>query len=330
MQAALALLVCFGLAALLPGMLSPGNLENLLIAAGPLLILAIGQSAVLLVAGIDLSQATVMGLVSAVGGALLAMSGDATVLGATPVWGVLIGDEGGALSASPMAVPLVILLMMFLGTLVGTVNGLCVALLRMPPLIATLVTQSWLGAIALWLLRSERVSDMPEGLVAITSTSWFFLSGSTVLTLLVAGSAYLVLERSVLGRYVYATGMNAHTARVSGIPVRATVIAAYMFSGACAGLAGMLLTSVQESGSPAAGAGLLLDVIGAAVIGGVSLFGGRGRIIGVLAGVLFFVLLDNVLNLLSLQFYTIMLLKAALIIAAAAFDLRRNRNGGRT
>jgi ribose/xylose/arabinose/galactoside ABC-type transport system permease subunit len=135
----------------------------------------------------------------------------------------------------------------------------------------------------------------------------------------------VILNRSLCGRWLYAVGHNARAALISGVPVNGVVLSAYTASGLLAAAASILYTGQAESGSPVLGQRLLLDVVGATVIGGTSLFGGKGRILWTLFGVLFIKLLDNSLNLLDLSYFSIMMVKGAVILLAALLDALRNR-----
>jgi ribose/xylose/arabinose/galactoside ABC-type transport system permease subunit len=137
--------------------------------------------------------------------------------------------------------------------------------------------------------------------------------------------AHLLLTRTVLGRWLYAVGGNPRTARVSGVPVERVVLLAYVACAACAAVASILYTARLETGSPVLGQRILLDVIGAVVIGGTSLFGGRGTILGTFYGALFITLLDNGLNLMGLSSFTVLMVKGAVILAAALVDAIRER-----
>jgi ribose/xylose/arabinose/galactoside ABC-type transport system permease subunit len=138
--------------------------------------------------------------------------------------------------------------------------------------------------------------------------------------------AHLLLSRTVFGRQVYAVGNNAKAAEISGVPVRRIVIAVFMIAGFCAAVAGMLYSARLEGGRPTIGGGsLLLDIIGATVIGGTSLAGGKGKITWTFIGVVFFVLLSNTLNYMRLSAFHIDVVKGVIILAAALLDVLRTR-----
>lgn len=308
-----------------PRLASPANLENLLSNVWPLLAVAVGQTIVLIVAGIDLSQTAIMGMVSVTGAMLVSQRLDPLLFAKTPMWGVLIDARGGPLGHGGAALTLALVAMLLVGTIIGLLNGLAVAWLRIPAFMATLVSMMFFGALALWLTASENVSNLPDAFVALGTGGVGPLSWA----LLIAGSlavlAHLLLTRTVLGRWLHATGASGRVALVSGVPTRAITLFAYASSGFCAALAAVLYTARLEAGRPTLGQNLLLDIIGAAVIGGTSLFGGKGKVLWTLYGVLFFALMSNTLNLLDLSFFTVNIVKGAVILLAALLDVVRTR-----
>ena len=137
--------------------------------------------------------------------------------------------------------------------------------------------------------------------------------------------AHLVLSRTTFGAWVYAAGTNRDAAIISGVPYRRVVVSAYMISAAFATIGGILYSTRLEGGRPTLADDFLLDVIGAAVIGGISLFGGKGSVLGAFLGALFFVVLSNSLNLMNLPFTVVFIVKGLVIIAAALLDVARTR-----
>ena len=284
------------------GFASRGNFSNILITLLPLFILAIGQTVVLITAGIDLSMTSTIALTSVVGG--MVMSG-----------------ENGWLSNNPTAMPVAIIAMLVVGALVGLLNGFAVTVLRMPAFIVTLTTMMFVGGFAVWLTKSKNIGGLPESFLAIGNQLWLALP----LTLTVAIVAHVMLSRSLFGRWLYAVGHNSRTAYVSGVPVTGVTCSAYVVSGVCAALASVLLTADAQTASPVLGRNMLLDVIGATVIGGTSLFGGKGKVLWTFFGVLFLKLIDNSLNLRNLADWDIRIVKGGVILVAAMLDALRNR-----
>jgi ribose/xylose/arabinose/galactoside ABC-type transport system permease subunit len=306
-------LLCVALFALLgllvPGMASAGNLRNLFSSLLPLAAVAVGETLVLVTGGIDLSVTAVIAL--------------ASVLGAR-----VMTENGGLLAGSPLAVPAAALVMLGTGLAVGAVNGLAVARLRMPPFLATLAVTTFASGLAIWLTRSEGIAGLPAGFRALGAGRVGPFPAALVVVAPLALGAHALLARTVAGRWLFAIGGNVRAARVSGVPVERALLLAYVACGACASVASVLYTSRLETGSPVLGQRLFLDVIAAVVIGGTSLFGGRGSVAGTLLGALFVALLDNGLNLMGLSSFSVLMAKGAVILAAALADAARERMTG--
>ncbi|HVV71675.1 MAG TPA: ABC transporter permease, partial [Verrucomicrobiae bacterium] len=293
-------LVC--LAPLTPGFTTQGNFANLLTTLLPLFVLAVGQTVVLIGGGIDLSVTSIIGLCSITGAGLMTR-------------------DHGWLAGHPLAVPVGLAAMLLSGALVGGFNGLAITWFRMPPFIVTLTSMMFFSGLAIWLTQSKSIGTLPAGFNAIGSRLWMALP----VAILLGGGAHFLLSRTVGGRWLYAVGHNPQAARVSGVPTQGVLAATYVLSGLCAAVASILYTGQAESGSPILGQKLLLDIIGATVIGGTSLFGGKGKILWTLFGVLFIKLIDNSLNLLDLSYFTIMMVKGGVILFAALMDALRRK-----
>lgn len=281
----------------IPGFASAENLHNILLTLLPLFIVAVGQTVVLITGGIDLSQTSIIALCSITGAWVMnAVSGS-------------LGIVGGVGT------------MLVVGIAVGCINGFAVAYLRMPAFIVTLTSMMFFSGFAIWLTRSQNIGHLPGAFNA--------LGARVILALPLVGAlafgVHLMLRRSAWGRWLYATGHNARAAGTSGVPVHSTLLSAYAVSGALAAVASMLYTGQAESGSPVLAQKLLLDIVGATVIGGTSLFGGKGKVMWTLFGVLFLKLIDNSLNLLDLSYFAIMMVKGCVILLAAFLDTLRNR-----
>ncbi len=302
-----------------PEILSVEVATNILSDMMPLLVVAIGQTFVLVVGGIDLSVTAVISLAAVVGASAMTLS-------------------GGYFGEGPLAVPGAIALMLAVGLLIGAVNGLSTVLLNMPSFIVTLATRMFFAGAAIWYTtfhtKSSSIANLPDPFTAIADgqiASFSIGEGTFVvpltfaIALVVGVVAHLALSRSVLGRWIYAVGLNPKAARVSGVPVARTIVIAFLISGVCAAIASVMYTSRMQTGSPIAGENILLDVIGAVVIGGTSLFGGKGKIIWTVFGVLFLVLLDTTMKLLGASLFAIFMIKGSVILLAALIDTLRNK-----
>ncbi len=304
------LLLCIvyyvAMAASAPGFFSIANSWNLLFNLLPLLIVAVGQTYVMLTAGIDLSITSIIALSSVVGGYLMS------------------ANSGLALAAGS-AIGLGILSMLVIGLGVGLANGWSVTALGMPPFMVTLTTLITVSGLAVWLTSSQNIYNLPSSFTDLPYADFIGIPVPLWLGGTFVGLAYYLLDRTVLGRWLRAVGMNPQVARISGVPADRTIRFAYVVSGISAGLAAVLYTARLETGSPVMGQHILLDVIGAVVIGGTSLFGGRGKILWTIYGVLFIVLLDNSLNLIGFSYFLIMMVKGAVILLAAVLYVIRER-----
>lgn len=289
-----------------PRLASGNNLSNIFSNMLPLLVVAVGQTFVLITGGIDLSVTSIIALSSVVGASVMT-------------------SDGGVLGGSALAAPLGIAAMLLVGALVGLFNGTAVTRLGMPPFIVTLTGMMFFSGLALWLTRSQPIYNLPNGFSSIATGSLFFIPHALIVTGLLVYVAHAVLGRTILGRRFYAVGANAKASLISGVPVERTITAAYVISGICAAAASVLYTGRLETGSPVLGQRILLDVIGACVIGGTSLFGGKGRVTGTIFGVLFITLIDNSLNMLGLSYFTIMMVKGGVILMAALVDVARTK-----
>lgn len=321
----LTILCFFVLWFIIPNIATPYNLSNILSDLGPLLPVAIGQTFVLIIGGIDLSQISIMSVTSVVGAAIMSYQLDPNLLSASPLWGHFLSVHGSPVGNSPSAVSLALVAMLLVGIVIGLLNGVSVAWFRMPPFIVTLISMTLFGALAVWLTKSENIFPLPDGFDNLGTGSILFLPIAVVIALVLALLGHILLGRTVFGRQLYALGTNEKTALVSGLPIRRNMLLTYMLSGLCASVGGILYTAQIGTGSPALGTDLLLDVIGAVVIGGTSLFGGKGKVLWTIFGALFFVLLDNSLNLLGLSYYVVTTVKGAVVLLAVLFNVVRVR-----
>ena len=305
----LVLWLCVGYAAAVapfaPGFFSTGNLVSILLTLIPLFIVALGQTVVLIAGGIDLSVTSTIACASVAGA-------------------MVMTAQDGWLAGHVLATPVALLVMLLIGAILGGVNGVAVARLRMPAFIVTLTTMMFFSGFAIWLTQSRNIGGLPASFTRLGGHVWF----AGAIAVAAGWLVHIGLSRSLAGRWLFAVGHNARTAEVSGVPVAGVTVAAYIASGICAAIAAVIYTGQAESGSPVMGQRILLDVIGATVIGGASLFGGKGKVLWTLWGVLFFKLIDNSLNLLNLSIFAITMVKGAVILAAAVLDATRQRLAG--
>lgn len=304
------LYICVGyyilMALITPGFFTWVNSGNLLLNMMPLLIVSIGQTYVMLTAGIDLSVTSVIALSSVVGG--YCMSSDYG-LGLAPAWAIIIG----------------MLAMIFVGGLVGFFNGFAVSRLGMPSFMVTLTSMMFFSGLAIWLTTSQSIYNLPDAFVDLPYSDFLFIPIPLIIGVFVALIAWFLLKHTLIGAWIYAVGLNPNVAKISGVPTGFTMRFAYIFCGCCAAIASIFYTARLETGSPVMGQHILLDVIGAVVIGGTSLFGGKGKIQWTLYGVVLISLIDNSLNLLGLSYFVIMMVKGSVILLAAMLSVFQSR-----
>lgn len=328
-----------------PALLEPRNISNQLSNVWPLLAVAIGQTFVIIIAGIDLSLGATMGIASVAGAVVMTSAADKLLLGGSPLWGWVLTEQGGLLANHPAAVPVAIAIILATGLLIGLINGLFIARFKLPSFMMTLVTSMLFAAMAIWLTQSQNIVNLPDSFTNLGKgdivSVYFgekltpeikrrdilpFITYPMVISLALAFAAHLLLSRTVFGRRVYAVGNNPKAAQISGVPVRRTILLVFVIAGFCAAVAAILYAARLEGGRPTIGAGsALLDIIGAVVIGGTSLTGGKGKISWTVVGVVFFVLLSNTLNYMRLSAFHIDVVKGVIILGAALLDVLRTR-----
>ncbi len=315
-----------------PVFLTPFNLQNILANMSILTIIAIGQTFVIIAAGIDLSSGWVLGMVSVV--AALSMT---ALPPETPLWLVVLAGSMVGIVAALIA---------------GLVNGLLIARLNVPPFIATLGMFGIARGVAFLLSGGMPVPIRVDGLGRIgngylfyfhPSIGWSFLTQPTglaqtemrqllgvipnavlfMLVLLII--AHLLLSRSRFGLHTYAIGGNKEAASRAGIPVSRRLIAIYMISALFAAFAGLLYSTRFTNGAANAGEALLLDSIAAVVIGGASLFGGAGSVLGTLIGALIIAVLANGLVIMNINPFWQFIAVGVVIIVAVLIDQAREK-----
>ncbi|HEY7765682.1 MAG TPA: ABC transporter permease [Aestuariivirgaceae bacterium] len=288
------------------------NLTNIVKQNASAALLALGMFAVILTAGIDLSVGSVMAL---------AMVSLAVANRAGYPW------------------EMVILIGPLIGMIAGWVNGAGLTWLRLPhPFIMTLGTLNIARGVTNLVSGGAPVSGLKPEVRYLGQKNYdlgFFpppagIPASLFVVLLCAAALWFFLNRTATGRHIYAIGGNPQAARVSGIDVNRVLILVYVISGFFAGLAGLLLAGRTDSGFPNAGIGAELDAIAAVIIGGASFFGGRGTVLGVLAGVVIIGLLRNGLNLLNVSVFWQQILIGVVIVLAVYIDVLRRRAAIRT
>jgi len=281
-----------------PLFLQPENLRNVFLTQPiGLGLAALGQALVIISGGIDLSIGSVVSLLSSL--------------------------AAGMYRAFPDLHPAVIVLFLLcLGAAAGSINGLIVVGLRVPPFMATLATMSlFQGAVLFYAPRT--IGGIPRSYRFISDGAILGVPFSIILFAAVIGLCGYLLRKNRLGRHLYAVGADPYVSRISGIPVQRVRFLAYLLCGVLVGVASAFMTARFGGGGPKVGVGYELDSITAAVIGGVSLAGGAGSLLGTFAGVLIIGVFYNIMNLLSVNAYLQIVLKGAVLIIAVSFYAKR-------
>jgi len=293
--------------------LTPGNLTNVLRQITYNAILAVGQTFVIITAGIDLSVGSLIELT----GVVMAGFANAVPLGGVP------------LVAATLLVGLAV------GCGAGFINAVPVVRLNLPPFITTLAMMLMARGLAFKLAHGRPIAVESSAFDTL-GTGFLFegplhaigLPGIPIAVLWMAAVVIgfaILLTRTRFGRYVFAIGGNEEAARLAGIDVGRVKTLVYVISGGCAAVAGLLLMARFQSGSPNTGIGSELQSIAAVVVGGTSLMGGRGSVVSTFFGALLIGLLNNVMNLLGIESYTQDIVLGAVILVAVIVDELRKR-----
>lgn len=283
------------------------NLKNYLMTCAPLLIAASGLTVVVLNGGIDFSITSVISLVSTIGAYIMVKT---------------------SLANSVAGIALAIVAGVGIGGFVGVINGVAVSRLKMPSFVASLATMLVFSGIAVWFgsvfYDKISLSGLPAGFTMLGGKG-----GAFWLPCAISAAFFLfvqwLLSATNFGRRVYAVGVNPNTAKVSGIPVQRTIFLEMLLCGLLAGVAGLMFTAKNQAGITTLGDDMFIDIVGSVVIGGTSPVGGSGSVKKTLYGVLFLVLLSNILNLMGITYTLYNVVKGTFILVAAGLELVTRR-----
>ena len=298
-------LIVFALLLVFFGTFSPYffNFKNLITVAlqtSVIGIIAVGMTFVIITGGIDLSV-----------GAILALSGVVTAT-AIKSWG--------------MPVPAAVICGLFTGLLAGFLNGVMVVSLELPPFIATLGTMMILRGVSLLITQGTPISGLGESFGKISGGYTFGIIPNPVMYFLIIALFFSwVLKATTLGKYIYAFGSNKDAARLSGLRTRFIETFAYSLNGVLCGVSGVILTSRLVSAQATEGLGYELDAIAAVVIGGASLSGGIGTVVGTIIGALMITTLRNGLNMLNVSNFWQQIAIGVVVLLAVSIDRIKNR-----
>ena len=285
-----------------PHFLTFSNITGILFSTVVIGTLAIGTTFIIITAGIDLSIGTGMALCAVMSGIFLVE------------WN--------------LPLPVGVLGAILFGGLIGLVNGFNVAVLKIPPFIATLAMMLVAQGLALVISGSAPIyfTDVPGYNQISTGTliPGVNFPNAIIILAIAAATAAVILNKTVLGRYTYSIGSNAEATALSGINTKKTLIIIYTLAGLFIGLAGVMISARLGSAQPATGMGYELQAIAAVVIGGTSLFGGKGTIVGTLIGALIMSVLNNGLQIVSVpQEWQNVILGAVILVAVYTDNIRR-------
>lgn len=296
-------LVCLLFGLTTDAFLSAPNLLNIVRQSAPLLIVAASMTFVITTGGIDLSVGSVLALVCALSAALLQLG---------------------------LPWPLTILAMLALGALIGAVQGFFIAYEGIPAFIVTLAGLSVIRGVALLITGGYSIPIEPASVFVTLGRGWFLgVPIPAWIALAVLLAAYLVFTGTRFGRYVTGIGANKEAVRRAGVDVRRTLLLVYILSSTAAALAGVVLAGRLGSGSSNSGQGFELEVIAAVVLGGTSLFGGRGTMVGTVLGALTVAVIANGLILAHMSPFLTPIITGCIILVAIWLNFRLFRGASR-
>lgn len=276
-----------------PYFLTTSNILSVLLQTSSLAILAIGQAAVLILGGIDLSMPGVMAL-GAIFGAMYMNSGGNLVVGG--------------------------LIMILVSTALGFINGLSVSYFNMIPFVVTMAMQAiTIGAATM--ITNQVSIPVPEKFCDTVLTKLGGISLPIIIVFIITLFLQFILIKTYYGRWLYATGTNIRTSKVSGIPTKKVVLAGYTFAGLMGGIAAIIMTSRLYAASPQMGKdSVAMDIIASAAVGGVSTLGGVGTAVNAVVGAIIITLISNVMNMANISYYLTLVIKGIIIITFVAID----------
>lgn len=297
----IALIIAFSIMS--PQFLTMGNIFNIVKQIATLGICAVGFTFVLITAGIDLSLGYQISLNVVICGYLMATLG-------VP-WGLAIA------------------ITLALGCFVGFINGFIIATTGVAPLIITLSMMMVLNGISYLISGGLPIIGFPEGFSLLGQGAIAGIPVALFILLIVWALGVFILNYTYLGRNLYAVGSNVEAARLSGVNVRGTIMLVYSFAGFFTAIGSVLMLSRLNSAQSATGAGFEFSVLTACVLGGVSVMGGKGGMLGAFVGVLIVGVLDNGLLLLNVSAYVQLVIKGSILAAAVIYDTMSKASGDR-
>lgn len=294
--------ICILLAVTTDSFLTYNNIMQMLRQASIYAIMATGMTFVIMTGGIDLGQGSCLAFCSVIVGLILNATGN--------IW---LSMAAG----------------IFCGAFIGFCNGVIVAYVRIPAFIVTLGTMFIVRGVTLWMTNSAMISVKNISFRVIGQGFTLGIPNPIFVFLIVGAIGQMILAKTATGRYVLAIGSNEETARLSGVHIEWNKIKVFMISGACVAVASIVYLSRLTAAQPVAGQGYEMEAVAAAVIGGTSINGGEGTIIGSLIGAVVVAVIRNGLVLLGVQSFFTQIVVGAIIVGAVGLDITRTRLAAR-
>ena len=293
-----------------PDFLKRSNLLAIVDRIVVIAVIAVGMTMVIITGGIDLSVGSLIALSAVIGALVMQRLGGL----AAPAWSVPIGFLAGMLSCG----------------LMGMIGGLLVARFQVAPFITTLSLMMIARGLALQLTGGFSIYQLPAALTWLGQGRSFGVPNTVILLAVLYAAAHVFMAHTRMGRYIYAVGGNPEAARLSGVPVGMVIVFVYTASALAAGLGGCIQASQIKTGTPTMGVMFELYVIAAVVLGGTSLSGGTGQVLGTLIGAFIISVIQNGMNLLGIESYVQQIVLGSVILLAVLLDQARARGGLRT
>ena len=290
-----------------PDFLKRSNLLAIVDRIVVIAVIAIGMTMVIITAGIDLSVGSLIALSAVIGTLLMKKMGGLQASG----WVVFVGFLAGVLACG----------------VVGGLGGFIVARFKVAPFITTLGIMMMARGLAFMITGGFSIYQVPKALPWLGQGYSLGIPNTVILLVVLYVAAHIFMTHTRMGRYIYAVGGNQEAARLSGVPVRSVIVFVYVISSLAAGLGGCIQASQLNTGTPNIGVMYELYVIAAVVVGGTSLSGGSGRILGTLIGAFTISVIQNGMNLLGIESYTQQIVLGAVILGAVLLDKVRSGGG---
>ena len=283
----------------IPNFRSTDNIINIIRQVSALAIVGFGQFFCIVSGGLDLSQGSTIGLTS-----------------------VLIA---GFVYYGNLSTPLSIIIALLICMLIGLINGILIVYARVNPFIATLSTMTIIKGVNFLYSRGLPISGLPEGFSFIGRGYIWLIPFPIILLIALAIITHIFSTQTATGRSIFAIGGNEEASKLSGLNVNMIKVLVYVMSGLFAGLAAVIITSRIMAGQPTVGEPMLFDIITAVILGGTSLSGGKGKVLGVMAAALILGLLSNAMVLLRINTYWQWIIKGIVLVIAVVIDARSQR-----